>query len=57
MCVPCSLVYRLMGRVKEVQDSTAGAGNCYYQSLLNSKNEVHTHSLTSAGHAYLCLGS
>jgi hypothetical protein len=34
-----SLVYRLMGRVKEVKDSTAGTDNSYYASLLNSKNE------------------
>ena len=36
----CSLVYRLMGRVKEVKDSTAGPDNSYYTSLLNSKNDA-----------------
>jgi predicted SAM-dependent methyltransferase len=32
-----SLVYRLVERVKEVKDSTAGPENSYYSSLLNSK--------------------
>ena len=40
VAVVCSLVYRLMGRVKEVKDGTAGPDNSYYTSLLNSKNEV-----------------
>ena len=40
VAVVFSLVYRLMGRVKEVKDSTAGPDNSYYTSLLNSKSEV-----------------
>ena len=36
----CSLVYRLIGRIKEVKDCTAGSEKSYYTSLLNSKNMV-----------------
>ena len=39
LCV-CSLVYRLIGRIKEVKDCTAGSEKSYYTSLLNSKNMV-----------------
>ena len=54
-CV-CSLVYRLMGRVKEVKDSTAGTDNSYYASLLNSKNEVSS-KYTHGTHGTVCLWS
>ena len=40
MCLSFSLVYRLVGKVKEVKDNTAGADNTYYTSLLNTKTDV-----------------
>ena len=35
-----SLVYRLVGKVKEVKDNAVGADNTYYTSLLLSKADV-----------------
>ena len=35
-----SLVYRLVGKVKEVKDNAVGADNTYYSSLLLSKADV-----------------
>ena len=34
------LVYRHVGRMKDIKDATAGKGTTYYQSLLNSKTQV-----------------
>lgn len=36
-----SLVHRLVGRLREVKDSTAGPDNSYYNSQLNCKHEVY----------------